>query len=110
MTSVYRHLTADLMPCFVLLLLNSFLGVQGILDAYRLCVSQVQLYGPTNFAPIILHVAQFAAAAKKENSARVCSSCFESRFFPVLITVHCVLLARVLTVFGNCYLHRAYHA
>jgi hypothetical protein len=46
-------------------------GIQGVLDAYRMCVTRVTLYGPTNFAPIILHVAQFAAAAKKENNARV---------------------------------------
>lgn len=34
----------------------------GVLDAYHSCLSRVQLYGPTNFAPIIKHVAQFAAA------------------------------------------------
>jgi Copine len=34
-------------------------------------ISRVTLHGPTNFAPIILHVAQFAAAAKLENTARV---------------------------------------
>ena len=37
-------------------------GVQGILDAYRTSLSQVQLYGPTNFTPVINHVAQFAKA------------------------------------------------
>ncbi|XP_018015723.1 copine-8 [Hyalella azteca] len=36
--------------------------VRGVLDAYHSCLSRVQLYGPTNFAPIITHVAQFAAA------------------------------------------------
>jgi hypothetical protein len=45
-------------------------GIQGILNAYRMCVNQVTLHGPTNFAPIILHVAQFAAAAKQEQGAR----------------------------------------
>ncbi|XP_045582788.2 copine-8 [Procambarus clarkii] len=34
--------------------------VQGVLEAYYGCVSRVQLYGPTNFAPIINHVARFA--------------------------------------------------
>ena len=48
------------------------IGIQGVLDAYRMCITQVSLYGPTNFSPIILHVAQFAAAAKRENSAKVC--------------------------------------
>ena len=37
-------------------------GVQGILDAYKTSISQVQLYGPTNFTPVINHVAQFAKA------------------------------------------------
>ena len=35
-------------------------GVQGILDAYRTALGQVQLYGPTNFSPIINHVARIA--------------------------------------------------
>ncbi|ESO08587.1 hypothetical protein HELRODRAFT_190776 [Helobdella robusta] len=41
-------------------------GVQGILDAYRMCLSRIQLYGPTNFSPIIYHVAQLAAASQKD--------------------------------------------
>lgn len=31
-----------------------------MLDAYRFCLNQVQLYGPTHFAPIINHVAKIA--------------------------------------------------
>lgn len=31
-----------------------------MLDAYRYCINQVQLYGPTNFAPVIKHVANIA--------------------------------------------------
>lgn len=46
-------------------------GIQGVLDAYRMCISQVQLYGPTNFAPIIYHVAQFALAGQKDRAAKV---------------------------------------
>jgi len=46
-------------------------GIQGILSAYQMCLSQVQLYGPTNFAPIIYHVAQFAAASKSEPTPKV---------------------------------------
>jgi hypothetical protein len=34
--------------------------VIGVLEAYRNCIRQVQLYGPTNFSPIINHVARFA--------------------------------------------------
>ncbi|XP_053571152.1 copine-3 [Bombina bombina] len=44
-------------------------GIQGIIDAYRLCLPQVRLYGPTNFSPIINHVAGFAAAATQQQTA-----------------------------------------
>jgi len=37
-------------------------GVQGIVDVYKNSISQIQLYGPTNFAPII---AQTAAMARQ---------------------------------------------
>ena len=46
-------------------------GIGGILQAYAACVPVVQLYGPTNFAPIIYHVIQFATAAQRENNAKV---------------------------------------
>ncbi|XP_066942363.1 copine-8-like isoform X1 [Macrobrachium rosenbergii] len=36
--------------------------VQGVIEAYYNCLNRVQLYGPTNFAPIINHVARFAAS------------------------------------------------
>ena len=43
----------------------SFLsGVQGVINAYVNCVPNIQLWGPTNVAPIIHHVARFAAAAQ----------------------------------------------
>lgn len=35
-------------------------GISGVLDAYKSCIRQVQLYGPTNFSPVINHVAKFA--------------------------------------------------
>ena len=35
--------------------------LSGVLEAYRNCIRQVQLYGPTNFSPIINHVARFAS-------------------------------------------------
>jgi hypothetical protein len=31
-----------------------------VLDAYKSCIRQIQLYGPTNFSPVINHVAKFA--------------------------------------------------
>lgn len=37
-------------------------GVQGVLDAYKIALQNVTLYGPTNFSPVINHVAQFAKA------------------------------------------------
>ncbi|XP_022084005.1 copine-8-like isoform X1 [Acanthaster planci] len=39
-------------------------GVEGIVAAYQKALSSVQLYGPTLFAPIINHVARFAAAVR----------------------------------------------
>ena len=35
-------------------------GVPGILQAYFTSLQNVTLYGPTNFAPVINHVARFA--------------------------------------------------
>uniref|UniRef100_A0A672U0Q0 Copine 3 n=1 Tax=Strigops habroptila TaxID=2489341 RepID=A0A672U0Q0_STRHB len=52
-------------------------GVQGIVDAYRACLPHVRLYGPTNFSPIINHVARFAAAATQQQTA--------SQYFILLI-------------------------
>lgn len=39
-------------------------GIEGVVEAYHKCISSVQLYGPTNFAPCINHVAKFAAAKR----------------------------------------------
>ncbi|XP_051962400.1 copine-9-like isoform X2 [Xyrauchen texanus] len=36
-------------------------GIEGVLEAYYDCLRKVQLYGPTNFAPVINQVAQSAA-------------------------------------------------
>jgi len=35
-------------------------GLNGILAAYAQCIQSVQLFGPTNFSPVIEHVARFA--------------------------------------------------
>ena len=37
-------------------------GVDGLLAAYYTALQSVTLYGPTNFSPVIEHVARFAAA------------------------------------------------
>ncbi|XP_040287811.1 copine-3 [Bufo bufo] len=52
-------------------------GIEGIVSAYRSCLPQVKLYGPTNFSPIINHVARFAAAASQQQTA--------SQYFVLLI-------------------------
>nr|XP_058962949.1 copine-3-like isoform X1 [Pocillopora verrucosa] len=44
-------------------------GIQEIVLAYQNCIRQVQLYGPTNVAPIINHVIRFAERAGQENTA-----------------------------------------
>uniref|UniRef100_A0A8D3BQI8 Copine-3 n=1 Tax=Scophthalmus maximus TaxID=52904 RepID=A0A8D3BQI8_SCOMX len=44
-------------------------GVEGVVDAYRVCLPQVKLYGPTNFSPIINHVACFAKQALQQSTA-----------------------------------------
>ncbi|KAF6113284.1 copine 5 [Phyllostomus discolor] len=36
-------------------------GIEGILEAYHQSLRTVQLYGPTNFAPVVTHVARSAA-------------------------------------------------
>ncbi|XP_038605281.1 copine-5 isoform X1 [Tachyglossus aculeatus] len=39
-------------------------GIEGILEAYHRSLRTVQLYGPTNFAPVVGHVARYAAAVQ----------------------------------------------
>ncbi|KAJ3603299.1 hypothetical protein NHX12_031041 [Muraenolepis orangiensis] len=44
-------------------------GIQGIIDAYRQALPQLRLSGPTNFSPIINHVASIASSATQGTSA-----------------------------------------
>lgn len=46
-------------------------GIQGVLDAYRYALTNVKLWGPTNAAPIINHVARFAEQADRNPEAQV---------------------------------------
>ena len=39
-------------------------GIQGVLAAYRQAITAVELYGPTNVAPVINHIANFAEASR----------------------------------------------
>ncbi|XP_064189793.1 copine-3 isoform X2 [Anguilla rostrata] len=52
-------------------------GIEGVVEAYRACLPQVKLYGPTNFSPIINHMAQFATQALQQTTA--------SQYFVLLI-------------------------
>ncbi|XP_037534901.1 copine-1 isoform X2 [Nematolebias whitei] len=52
-------------------------GIQGIVEAYRMVLPQIRLSGPTNFSPIINHVASFALGASQANTA--------SQYFVLLI-------------------------
>lgn len=44
-------------------------GIEGIVEAYRRVLPTIRLSGPTNFSPIINHVASIAASAAANNSA-----------------------------------------
>ncbi|XP_005997254.1 copine-2 isoform X2 [Latimeria chalumnae] len=44
-------------------------GVEGIVQAYSACLPDIRFYGPTNFSPIINHVARFAAQAVQQEAA-----------------------------------------
>ncbi|XP_053772099.1 copine-2 isoform X3 [Desmodus rotundus] len=44
-------------------------GVDGIAQAYSACLPHIRFYGPTNFSPIINHVARFAAQATQQPTA-----------------------------------------
>ncbi|XP_046563464.1 copine-3-like isoform X1 [Haliotis rubra] len=49
-------------------------GIPGVLQAYYNCVQNVRLYGPTNAAPIINHIARFAASAQQEEPSKGASA------------------------------------
>ncbi|XP_056116377.1 copine-8 isoform X1 [Rhinichthys klamathensis goyatoka] len=39
-------------------------GIDGVMEAYYQSLKSVQLFGPTNFSPVINHVARYAASVK----------------------------------------------
>eukprot|EP00092_Neocalanus_flemingeri_P003033 GFUD01003242.1.p1 GENE.GFUD01003242.1~~GFUD01003242.1.p1 ORF type:complete len:540 (+),score=118.50 GFUD01003242.1:626-2245(+) len=43
-------------------------GIEGILSSYYTSLNNVQLYGPTNFSPVINHVAKFAQVYQTDPS------------------------------------------
>lgn len=46
-------------------------GIQGVVEAYQACLPKLQLYGPTNIAPIIQKVANSASQAVHTKEAMV---------------------------------------
>jgi hypothetical protein len=50
---------------------SSEAGVDGIAQAYSACLPHIRFYGPTNFSPIVNHVARFAAQATQQQTATV---------------------------------------
>ncbi|TNN40623.1 Copine-1 [Liparis tanakae] len=44
-------------------------GIDGIIEAYRMVMPQLRLSGPTNFSPLINHVASIAAQGAQSNTA-----------------------------------------
>ncbi|XP_022069660.1 copine-3-like isoform X1 [Acanthochromis polyacanthus] len=52
-------------------------GIEGVVSAYQQCLPQVKLYGPTNFSPIINHMAHFGRQALQQQTA--------SQYFVLLI-------------------------
>uniref|UniRef100_A0A670YS05 Copine 7 n=1 Tax=Pseudonaja textilis TaxID=8673 RepID=A0A670YS05_PSETE len=52
-------------------------GIQGVVESYQSCLPKIQLYGPTNVAPIITKVAKVAANEEKTQEA--------SQYFILLI-------------------------
>lgn len=45
--------------------------MDGIAQAYSACLPHIRFYGPTNFSPIVNHVARFAAQATEQQTATV---------------------------------------
>lgn len=63
---IIRPVETDYLMC-----VRVCVGVEGVVEAYRVCLPQVRLYGPTNFSPIINHVACFAKQALQQTTASV---------------------------------------
>ncbi|KAM9776676.1 copine-4 isoform X4 [Syngnathus typhle] len=49
-------------------------GIQGVVEAYQNCLPKIQLYGPTNIAPIIQKVASSASEEMHTKEAMMASS------------------------------------
>lgn len=56
-------------------------GIEGVLESYHKAIQSVQLYGPTNFAPCINHVAKYVSALSLSLSHILSLSLPPSLFF-----------------------------
>ncbi|XP_063221686.1 copine-8-like isoform X2 [Bacillus rossius redtenbacheri] len=70
--------------------------VSGVLEAYHNCVRQVQLYGPTNFAPVINHVARFASTFKNGSAYFILLILTDGVITDMPQTTHALVEASVL--------------
>ncbi|XP_073163535.1 copine-2 isoform X4 [Lepidochelys kempii] len=61
-------------------------GVEGIVQAYSACLPHIRFYGPTNFSPIVNHVARFAAQATHQEFAANCTQLGLGKTSEVLFT------------------------
>lgn len=85
-------------------------GIEGVVDAYRHCLPQLKLWGPTNFSPIINHVACFARQALQQHVAsvrkRLDTHCLQTLQSPFCcfapMTLLCELLFSHLHNMLNC--------
>ena len=64
-------------------------GIQGVVQAYHTALQSVQLSGPTNFAPIINHVARFAVRATETPEVQVGVLTLDDEF--LINFVYCLL-------------------
>ncbi|XP_071816097.1 copine-8-like isoform X1 [Apostichopus japonicus] len=71
-------------------------GIPGIMQAYKACIQQVQLYGPTNFSPIINHVARFAQAYPDGSNYFILLIITDGVISDMEMTKHSIIAASVL--------------
>lgn len=66
-------------------------GIQGVVEAYQNCLPKIQLYGPTNIAPIIQKVASSASEEMHTKEAMVSKTmrggCCSFFFFLVAVAI-----------------------
>lgn len=63
-------------------------GIQGVVESYQSCLPKIQLYGPTNVAPIISKVARVAADEERTKEASVGPQGAPAHFGGTYLQVH----------------------